>query len=79
MLKQQKFLNSLLEKIDKVELADAIIDDLNSIRKILVDPKNIGLHIAADFNKLAESKDELIKPWNKIVELELCPAEKRFA
>lgn len=67
LLKQQKFLNGLLEKLEKPEDAQKVIDDLEQIRAIITSGPNIGLHLAADWEKLSKLGMNLEKPFSNIV------------
>lgn len=69
MIQQQRFLNSLLEKLDKPNEAEQIIAALNTIRKEILAPNRLSLYIAADWNKiLKENSLDFYENWKKLVE-----------
>ncbi|XP_063704870.1 uncharacterized protein C05D11.1-like [Culicoides brevitarsis] len=78
LLKQQKFLNSVLQKLEKPESAQTVIDDLEAIRKTITNGANVGLHLAADWEKLSKLGFDLAKPFANIVKekIEVKAAEK---
>lgn len=49
MINQQRFLNSLLEKLDQPNEAEKILADLNQIRRDILDPSRISLYIGNVF------------------------------
>jgi len=57
----------VLEKIEKSEEAEKVISDLNKVRDIITSRNNIGLHIAANWEKLAKIEKDLLGPWQKLV------------
>uniref|UniRef100_A0A336KC94 CSON007777 protein n=1 Tax=Culicoides sonorensis TaxID=179676 RepID=A0A336KC94_CULSO len=67
LLKQQKFLNGILEKLEKPNGVQSIIDDLNKIRDIITNASNVALHLAADWQKLAKLGMDLSKPLANVV------------
>lgn len=69
MIQQQRFLNSLLEKLDKPEEAKKIIDDLNTIRKEILHPSRLSLFIAADWDKIiGGNSNEFYNNWKKLIQ-----------
>lgn len=52
LLRQYAFLSDLIEKLKTPESADLIINDLNSLRKILI--PSLTLHIASNFSKVKD-------------------------
>lgn len=69
MINQQRFLNSLLEKLDKPNEADQIIADLNTIRKEILTPNRLSLYIAADWNKIVQNNsNEFYGNWKSLIE-----------
>lgn len=68
MLYQQRFLNSLLERLDKPDEASKIIESLNTIRKEILAPKRFSLYIAADWSKIIkENPTEFYEKWRNLV------------
>lgn len=70
MLRQQKFLNSILKQLEDPETAQLVINDLNSVRNYVTQSKNIGIHIAANLNKISNNGQNLSKPWLKFINTE---------
>ncbi|XP_055692741.1 uncharacterized protein C05D11.1-like [Lutzomyia longipalpis] len=69
MLRQHKFLTGLLERMDTSEGAAAVVDDLNWVRYEITRAKNIAIHVAADWMRLAEIAPDLNDPWKEIARL----------
>lgn len=68
MIQQQRFLSSLLEKLDKPDEAKKIIDSLNTIRKEILEPSRLSLYIAADWDKIIkENSKEFNDNWKKLL------------
>lgn len=71
MIHQQRFLCSLIEKLDKPEEAAKIVDDLNTIRKEILKPNRLGLYIADDWDKIIKgNSNEFFENWKKLVQSE---------
>lgn len=54
MIHQQRYLSSLLKRLDDANEAKQIIADLNTIRTEILSPKRLSLYIAADWNKIID-------------------------
>lgn len=67
LMKQQKFLNKILEKLEKPNEAQSVIDDLNKVRRMITSGSNVALHLAADWKKLSSLGLDLVKPFQNIV------------
>lgn len=68
MIHQQRFLSSLLEKLDKSSEAEQIIADLNTVRKGILSPNILGLYIAADWHKIIKGDlSEFYKHWTNLL------------
>lgn len=68
MIHQQRFLNTLLERLDKSNEAEQIIADLNTIRKEILAPNRLSLYIAADWNKIIKGNpNEFNAYWKDLV------------
>lgn len=63
MLHQQKYLTALLERLDIIDSAQAIIDDLCKLRQELTTPNTMSIHIAANWTKLSGLNIDLTTPW----------------
>ncbi|KAJ1519883.1 hypothetical protein ONE63_004123 [Megalurothrips usitatus] len=55
LLRQQKFLTTLIEKLGNPEDAKAVVADLEKVRQIITSPSNIVLHMASNLNDLPTS------------------------
>lgn len=63
IMKQRQFLTEILAKI-KGDEAGAVIEQLNFLRDIVMNPNNnIAIHIATDWSKLATLEKDLVEPW----------------
>lgn len=64
MLRQHKFLNALLERLDiGEESAAGIVAELNAVREIITRPENLAVHVAADWRRLSKLNVDLTGPW----------------
>lgn len=66
MLRQHKFLTIILEKLEKPETAQHVIDDLNKVRDIITDAKNVAIHVAANWKRLSCLPTDLATPWMRL-------------
>lgn len=66
MLYQQKFLTSILTKLDDATTAQSVIADLSQLRGIITSTKNLALHVAADWHKMGSLNIDLNAPWQLI-------------
>lgn len=64
MLYQQKFLTALLERLEKEPIA--VVNDLNKLRSLVIQPNSMSLHVAADWNKMNEMNIELTLPFQSL-------------
>lgn len=68
MIHQQRFLSSLLEKLDKPDEAGQIIADLNTVRKEILSPNRLSLYIAADWNKITNGgSTDFYEHWTNLL------------
>lgn len=72
MLKQQKFLTSLLEKLDS-EASCEVIDTMFKIRSIITDPTNIVLYFAGGLDQLKSP----VGPIKEFLPVELGETKKQ--
>uniref|UniRef100_A0A336M0K4 CSON007674 protein n=1 Tax=Culicoides sonorensis TaxID=179676 RepID=A0A336M0K4_CULSO len=64
VLKQRQFLTEVLGKIEEGDEVGGVIEQLNFLRDIVMNPNNnIAVHIATDWSKLATLEKELVEPW----------------
>lgn len=59
ILVQSKFLTDVIQKLNS-ENANEVLEVLETLRKILTDPKNIILHIAGSLDNI----DDVVTPLN---------------
>lgn len=60
VLRQHKFLTKLLEQLNSPEDAPRVIENLETIRKILTHPKNIVVHLAANCDAFSSENVALL-------------------
>lgn len=81
MLRQHKFLNDIMERLnneeDKNTSDKSVIEEINSVRKILTNPKNMALYIAANVDKLAGQFQNVYEPWKILLPDEQTPCKSR--
>ncbi|XP_050076146.1 uncharacterized protein C05D11.1-like [Anopheles maculipalpis] len=68
LLKQSKFLTSLLEMLEQPDTTQTVIDNLNKVRSIITLPENVAIHMAADWQAMKELGIDLITPWKRLVQ-----------
>ncbi|XP_055630740.1 uncharacterized protein C05D11.1-like [Toxorhynchites rutilus septentrionalis] len=73
ILKQQKFLSALIERLDSSAGAEIVTNDLNKVREIITKPENLALHVAADWDEMARLGVILEAPWAKLIKAEGVP------
>lgn len=78
MLKQHKFLNSLLESIEKPDEAKLVLADLNALRDHITQPKNMAIHLTADWSKMEKLNIDLTGPWAKIIRSGDQPCREKY-
>lgn len=61
MLKQQKFLTQLVEKLDANN--SEVLENLEKVRSIITDPANVALYLAANLEYLKGDPAEVIKEF----------------
>jgi hypothetical protein len=71
MLRQHKFLTALIEKLDSKEECEHVMNEINTVHRIITDPANIVIHLAANVDQLANKVCDLVQPWRNIL-----PADK---
>lgn len=71
MIHQQRFLNALIEKLNKPEEATKIVDALNTIRSEILAPNNLSLYIAADWGKILNGNtNAFFESWKKLTQFD---------
>uniref|UniRef100_A0A1S4GM16 Uncharacterized protein n=1 Tax=Anopheles gambiae TaxID=7165 RepID=A0A1S4GM16_ANOGA len=68
LLKQSKFLASLLELLEKPESVNTVIENLNKTRSVITLPENLAIHMAADWSAMEGLGIDLVEPWKRLVQ-----------
>lgn len=72
LLRQQKFLTSIIEKLGNPDESKVVVSQIEEVRKIITNPSNIVLHMAANLENLPA----LVKPDDPVNILsELLPSD----
>lgn len=77
MLYQQKFLTTILTKLNDPETAQNVVADLNQLRNIITSTKNLALHVAADWHKMSSLNIDLNTPWKLIAKSDEAPCREK--
>ncbi|XP_050485533.1 uncharacterized protein C05D11.1-like [Bombus huntii] len=64
MLRQQKFLNHVLERLSDETDQKKVISEIESVREVLTTPKNMVLYMATNVDKLTAQVPNVYSPWN---------------
>lgn len=64
MLRQQKFLTDILERLNDETGKREVIAEIDSVRKTLTSPKNMLLYMAVNVEKLTVQVPNVYAPWN---------------
>ncbi|XP_060831851.1 uncharacterized protein C05D11.1-like [Bombus pascuorum] len=64
MLRQQKFLNNVLERLNDETGQKEVISEIESVREVLTTPKNMVLYMATNVDKLTAQVPNVYSPWN---------------
>lgn len=64
MLRQQKFLNDIMERLNNDTGKKEVIAEIESVRKILTASKNMVLYMAVNVEKLTVQVPNVYAPWN---------------
>lgn len=65
MLRQQKFLTDMIERLNDDVGQKEIIAEIESVRKTVTSLKNMILYIAVNVDKLTVQVPDAYAPWNK--------------
>ncbi|XP_033228376.1 uncharacterized protein C05D11.1-like isoform X2 [Belonocnema kinseyi] len=65
LLRQQKFLTKLLEHLETEEGQKEVVDEMNTLRKILTSPNSLAIYIAVNVDKLIAQNPDVYAPWKK--------------
>ncbi|XP_033325130.2 uncharacterized protein C05D11.1 [Megalopta genalis] len=63
MLRQQKFLTNVLNRLNDEKEEGSIISEIEIVRKILTTPKNMTMYIATNVDKLTSRNPDVYKSW----------------
>ncbi|XP_076642310.1 uncharacterized protein C05D11.1 [Halictus rubicundus] len=63
MLRQQKFLTNVLNRLNDVEEQNFVISEIEIVKKALTTPKNITMYIATNVDKLTAAIPSVYLPW----------------
>ncbi|KOC67604.1 Uncharacterized protein C05D11.1 [Habropoda laboriosa] len=64
MLRQQKFLNNVLDRLNNETGQKEVVSEIESVREILTSPKNMILYIATNVDKLTAQVPNVYSPWD---------------
>jgi hypothetical protein len=64
MLRQQKFLTDIMERLNDNTGKKQVIAEIESVRKILTSFKNMVLYMAVNVEKLTVQVPDVYAPWN---------------
>lgn len=64
MLRQQKFLTDILERLNDEKGRREVLAEMESVRKTLTSPKNIVLYMAVNAEKLTVQVPNVYASWN---------------
>uniref|UniRef100_A0AAG5D1U2 Peptidase M16C associated domain-containing protein n=1 Tax=Anopheles atroparvus TaxID=41427 RepID=A0AAG5D1U2_ANOAO len=67
LLKQSKFLTTLVERMEDPDMATVVIAHLNKARAIMTQPENLAVHMAADWDTMKDLGIDLSSPWKELV------------
>lgn len=67
VLRQHKFLTTLMERLNKPEECDKVIAELESVRQIVTDPSYMVVHLAANLDLLATKYANPAELWNQLL------------
>nr|CAD7597482.1 unnamed protein product [Timema genevievae] len=76
MLRQHKFLTSLLERLESPALSQKVLQELEEVRAVLTQPANIVVHLAADVDKLPGDPAD---PWAQMLPSGVNPKRIKLA
>lgn len=65
LLRQQKFLTKLMERLETEESQKEVIAEMNAVRKILTSTKSMALYVAVNVDKLVAQNPDVYSPWKK--------------
>lgn len=71
MIRQQKFLTSLIKKLESEDGCNEVLKNIELVRQKITSPENMVVHLATNVDKLQMKFPDLLKPWE-----ELLPTDK---
>lgn len=64
MLRQQKFLSNILDRLNDEKEQKEVISEIEIVRKALTTPENMVLYMATNVDKLTSQISDVYTPWN---------------
>lgn len=77
VLRQQKFLTKILEKLETEEGIEEVKLEINQVRKILTMPNSMALHMAFNVDKLVAQNPNVYAPWKEFFCDVKCPDKSK--
>ncbi|KAL0273768.1 UNVERIFIED_CONTAM: hypothetical protein PYX00_006371 [Menopon gallinae] len=78
MLRQQKFLSALVERMEMDSEWEQIHKDMETVRAFLTNPSNMVIHMGANLNSLSKKYTNVLSPWSALRIGEANPVRDRF-
>lgn len=67
MLRQLKFLTQMAERLNDDKTHKEVLNEIETVRKSLTDPKNMVLYMATNVDKLAGQIPDIYAPWEVLL------------
>lgn len=77
MLRQQKFLTSLVERMDIDSEWEVIYSDIEKVRTLMTSPSNIVIHMGANLGVLSMKYANVLSPWDQLSSKDIGPVKER--
>ncbi|XP_043476736.1 uncharacterized protein C05D11.1-like [Leptopilina heterotoma] len=78
VLRQQKFLTKMLERLETNEGMKEVTSEINQVRKILTMPNFMALHMAFNVDKLVAQNPNVYAPWKEFFCDVQCPDKSKL-
>ncbi|KAK6619201.1 hypothetical protein RUM44_003583 [Polyplax serrata] len=79
LLRQQKFLTELVEKLDNPATAEVVLRELDTVRVLLTAPGNIAVYVAANLDTLSLTHPDIIEPWTEVLPKHVNPVKMKYS
>ncbi|EEB10863.1 conserved hypothetical protein [Pediculus humanus corporis] len=79
LLRQQKFLTDIVEKLKSPAEAEVIFRELDAVRMLLTAPGNMAVYMAANLDNLATLYPDIIEPWSKLLPKSIEPVKMKYS